>query len=47
MMIRKFLMISMLAGGVALSACNTVQGVGEDIKSVGECGEDVMEGGDC
>ncbi|MEE4155102.1 MAG: entericidin A/B family lipoprotein [Erythrobacter sp.] len=26
------------------SACNTVQGAGEDIESVGEAGEDVIDG---
>ncbi|MCJ8190510.1 entericidin A/B family lipoprotein [Sphingomicrobium aestuariivivum] len=46
-MIRKFLMASMVAGAFAISACNTVQGVGEDISSAGECGEDVIKGGDC
>ncbi|WP_322597081.1 entericidin A/B family lipoprotein [Sphingomicrobium arenosum] len=46
-MIRKFLMIPVIAGAFAISACNTVQGVGEDISSAGECGEDVINGGDC
>lgn len=29
---------------IMASACNTVQGAGEDIKSVGEAGEDVIDG---
>lgn len=38
----------MLAFGIttmslAATACNTVQGVGEDIESVGETGEDVID----
>ena len=37
----------MAAGALALAACNAVQGLGEDIKSAGECGEDVINGEDC
>ncbi|MCJ7421766.1 entericidin EcnAB [Sphingomicrobium astaxanthinifaciens] len=44
---RKFLTLALIGGGLALSACNAVQGLGEDIKSAGECGEDVMNGGNC
>jgi len=29
---------------IIISGCNTVQGVGEDITSVGEAGEDAMSG---
>jgi len=44
-MIRK----TMLAAAVAAltltsAACNTVKGLGEDIQSVGEAGEDVING---
>ena len=28
---------------VALSACNTVKGAGEDIQSVGQAGEDALD----
>ncbi|MCL4741975.1 MAG: entericidin A/B family lipoprotein [Phycisphaerales bacterium] len=28
----------------ALSACNTVKGAGEDLKAVGQAGEDVLTG---
>ncbi len=29
---------------VVLPACNTVKGAGEDIKAVGEAGEDAIDG---
>lgn len=29
---------------IALAACNTVQGVGRDIESIGKKGEDLIEG---
>ena len=29
--------------GLALTACNTVQGLGNDIESVGEAGEDAID----
>jgi predicted small secreted protein len=29
--------------GFGTAACNTVQGAGEDISSVGEAGEDVID----
>ncbi|MDO7835300.1 entericidin A/B family lipoprotein [Sphingobium sp. HBC34] len=37
--------LALLIGGlliVTLAACNTVQGVGRDIESVGRAGKDVM-----
>ncbi len=33
---RKILTLAMLAGGLALSACNTIEGVGRDVSSAGE-----------
>lgn len=38
------LIVALTAGLFALTtaACNTVQGVGEDIESVGEAGEDAI-----
>ena len=33
---RKILTMAMLAGGLALSACNTIEGVGRDVSSAGE-----------
>ncbi|RJF91500.1 entericidin A/B family lipoprotein [Sphingomonas cavernae] len=42
-MIRKYLALMMIASGLLVSACNTVQGAGQDIKSVGEAGEDAID----
>ena len=44
---RKLVMTAIIGAGMALSACNAVQGLGEDIKSAGECGEDVINGQNC
>ncbi|WOK35718.1 Entericidin EcnA/B family protein [Sphingomonas sp. C3-2] len=38
-MVRKCLALALIAGTLMVSACNTVQGVGDDIKSVGRAGE--------
>lgn len=38
---KKILMIAMGGAAFLLSACNTVQGMGEDIESVGECADGV------
>ena len=38
-MVRKFLALFAITTGLALSACNTVKGAGEDIESVGEAGD--------
>jgi predicted small secreted protein len=35
-MARKLTLIALLASAVALSACNTVRGVGQDVESVGK-----------
>ena len=41
-MVRKIFSTFAIGGLLVLSACNTVQGVGEDIQSVGEEGEDAI-----
>jgi entericidin B len=33
------LILALVATGLALSACNTVKGVGRDVESVGEAGD--------
>lgn len=44
MMIRNLLAAAALAAaGLTLTACNTVKGVGEDIKSVGRAGERAID----
>ncbi|NNC48351.1 MAG: entericidin A/B family lipoprotein [Sphingomonas sp.] len=44
---RKLLVIALFGSSMALGACNTVQGLGKDISSAGECGEDVINGENC
>ena len=42
-MIRKAILVAVLGASVlALSACNTVKGLGRDIESVGEAGDRVI-----
>lgn len=33
---KKLMIVALLASGLALSACNTVRGVGDDLKSVAD-----------
>ena len=40
---RKVLTAAILAGGLALAACNTVEGVGEDLESAGEAVQNTTE----
>jgi len=39
-MVRKYLGILVVAGALLVSACNTVEGAGKDVKSAGEAVED-------
>ncbi len=39
---RKILASLIISSTLVLTACNTVQGVGEDIESVGRAGEDAI-----
>ncbi len=41
-MTKKFLLATMMASVFILSACNTVKGLGRDIESVGEAGDDAV-----
>ncbi|WP_338468207.1 entericidin A/B family lipoprotein [Novosphingobium sp. ZN18A2] len=44
-MIRKFILACAMGGLVmGLSACATVKGAGKDIQSVGQAGEDAING---
>jgi predicted small secreted protein len=38
-MVRKLMALLLIGSGLALTACNTVKGAGEDIESVGEAGD--------
>lgn len=46
-MVRKFVTTLVIAGAFAITGCNTVKGAGEDIQSVAECTEDMMNRGEC
>ena len=40
-MVRKFFSTGAIGGLLVLSACNTVQGLGQDVESVGDCADGV------
>ena len=42
-MLRKYLSLALVAGTLMIAACNTVQGAGEDVKSVGREGEEIID----
>jgi predicted small secreted protein len=42
-MVRKILAIFVVSSSLALAACNTVEGVGEDVQSAGEAVEDAAD----
>lgn len=42
-MIRKTITLALMAGSLALTACNTVRGAGQDIESVGEAAQDATK----
>ena len=46
-MIRKMVTLVLIGGGLALAACNTVRGAGEDVQSVANCTENMMKQGQC
>ena len=41
-MIRSFTLLLLAGATLALSACNTVKGLGRDIESVGEAGDKII-----
>ncbi len=41
-MIRTLTLFALVASSIALTACNTVKGLGRDIESVGKTGEQVI-----
>lgn len=46
-MLRKFTTALIIAGTVAVAACNTVRGAGEDVQSAANCTENAINGGKC
>jgi predicted small secreted protein len=46
-MLRKLMTVAVMAGSLAISGCNTVRGVGQDVQSVANCTEAMMKRGEC
>ena len=47
-MLQKIATIALLGAALAVAACNTVRGAGEDVKSVANCTENAIDGtGNC
>ena len=46
-MVRKMTTLLLIGGALAISACNTVRGAGEDVQSAANCTENAMNGGNC
>ena len=46
-MVRKLISLAVVAGALAIAACNTVRGAGEDVKSAANCTENTINGGNC
>ena len=46
-MLRKFVTMAVIGGCIAVAACNTVRGAGDDVKSAANCTENAINGGKC
>jgi predicted small secreted protein len=46
-MVRKVTSLLLIAGALAIAACNTVRGAGEDLGSAANCTENAINGGNC
>ena len=46
-MVRKLMTLVLIGGGLAIAACNTVRGAGEDMQSAANCTENMMKQGQC
>ena len=46
-MVRKLTTLLIIGGALAIAACNTVRGAGEDVQSAANCTENAMNGGQC
>ena len=46
-MVRKLTSLLLVAGALAIAACNTVRGAGEDLSSAANCTENAINGGNC
>ena len=46
-MVRKIMTLVLIGSGLAIAACNTVRGAGEDMQSAANCTENMMKQGQC
>jgi predicted small secreted protein len=46
-MVRKVTTLLVIAAAMAVAACNTVRGAGEDLGSAANCTENAINGGNC
>ena len=46
-MLRKMTTMILIGGALAIAACNTVRGAGEDVQSAANCTENAINGGRC
>ena len=46
-MVRKVMTLLVISGALAVAACNTVRGAGDDVKSAANCTENAIHGGNC
>jgi predicted small secreted protein len=44
---RKIITAMVIASSFAIASCNTVKGAGEDIQSVAQCTQDMINRGEC
>lgn len=42
-MVRKIVTLALLAGSLAVAGCNTIEGIGKDVKSAGQTVEDAAD----
>lgn len=46
-MVRKMTTMLLIGSALAIAACNTVRGAGEDLSSAANCTENAINGGRC
>ena len=46
-MARKLMTLVLIGSGLAIAACNTVRGAGEDLQSAANCTENAIKEGYC
>jgi len=46
-MVRNIMALALIAGGLAIAACNTMRGAGQDLQSAANCTENAMHQEGC